>query len=154
MQTITIYTDGSCYYKTRQGGFGVYIVNTGRAIHKGYDNTTTARMEIRGVLTAIKQIKNTPCRVIIKCDNEYCVKTIREGWIYKWAHEGWEGRKNSDLWQEVLVEINKRPNVVFRLEWVRGHQKDLNDEDTFYNNLVDKLADYKQFTEREIDLKE
>lgn len=152
MQTILIYTDGSCYYKTKEGGFAVYITNTGRAIKKGYSNTTTARMEIMAVLTAIRQINNVKQRVIIKLDNEYVVKTIREGWITKWENENWADRKNSDLWKQVSKEIKSRPLVTFRLEWIRGHQKDLDNPDTFYNNLVDKLCDYKNFKNRTEDV--
>lgn len=154
MKTIKIYTDGSCYYKTKQGGIGVYIVNTNTAIRKGFKNTTNSRMEIIAVLYAIKHIKNISCRVIIKLDNQYVVKSLREGWVYRWEHEGLENRKNGDLWEKVLKEIRLRDKVKFRFEWVRGHQKDIENEDAFYNNLVDSLSDYKNFKEeeREIDL--
>lgn len=151
MEVITIYTDGSGYYKNGLGGIGVYVVGTGQKISKGYENTTTSRMEIMAVLTAIKLIKNKECRVIIKCDNQYVVKAIREGWMFKWEHENWENRKNSDLWKQILKEIRARDKVKFRLEWVRGHQSG-DGEDEKYNNLVDELANYKQFTKREKDL--
>lgn len=141
----TIYTDGSCYWKTREGGFAVYFKDQNKALSQGWTNTSTDRMEIMGVLTAIKNIPNIESNVLIILDNEYVVKTIREGWIYKWFYEGWKDRTNSDLWKQVLEEIKARPLVKIRLKHVKGHQKDLENEDVFYNNLVDRLADYKNF---------
>ena len=52
----TIYTDGSCYWKTREGGFAVYFKDQNKALSQGWTNTSTDRMEIMGVL--IRMIKN------------------------------------------------------------------------------------------------
>lgn len=148
IEKITIYTDGSCYWKTGEGGIGIYIVNTNKAFHKGYSNTSTSRMEIRALLVAIKQVKNIPSEVTVKCDNQYVVNSIKERWVYDWEISNWSGRVNADLWKKVLREIRKRDKVKFILKWVKGHQKDLTSDDAFYNALVDKLCDYKQFKER------
>lgn len=105
-------------------------------------------MEIRALLVAIKQVKNIPSEVTVKCDNQYVVNSIKERWVYDWEISNWSGRVNADLWKKVLREIRKRDKVKFILKWVKGHQKDLTSDDAFYNALVDKLCDYKQFKER------
>ena len=149
MKEILIYTDGSGNNITKEGGFGVYNVTEKKGYKKGYTNTTTARMEIRAVLFALKTLLNEPSKVTIKLDNEYVVKSIQERWAYMWEMHKWQGRKNADLWQEVLKEIRRLNKVKITLQWIRGHQTNLEDEDVFYNNLVDKFADYKQFKNQE-----
>ena len=149
MKELLIYTDGSGNNKTREGGFGVYNVTEKKGYKKGYTNTTTARMEIRAVLFALKNLSNEPSKVTIKLDNEYVVKSIQERWAYMWEMHKWQGRKNADLWQEVLKEIRRLNKVKITLQWIRGHQKNLEDDDVFYNNLVDVFANYKQFINKE-----
>lgn len=148
---ITIYTDGSCYWKTKEGGIGIYFLDSNKAFHKGFSNTSTDRMEIIAFLYAIKNIKNIPCHVEIKLDNQYVTNSINEGWVYEWERSNWCARKNADLWKKALKEIRKRNKVKFKITWIKGHQKDLTNDDAFYNALVDRLCDYKQFKEREID---
>ena len=60
MRRIDIYTDGSCNARIRVGGYGVYVKEEGRetVIHQGYTHTTTARMEMRAVLHAIRLVSN------------------------------------------------------------------------------------------------
>ena len=77
------------------------------------------------------------------------VKAIQERWAYMWEMHKWQDRKNADLWQEVLKEIRRLDKVKITLQWIKGHQTNLEDEDVFYNNLVDKFADYKQFKNQE-----
>jgi ribonuclease HI len=142
---MTIYTDGSCYYKTKEGGYAIYFKDTGKAFTSGWTNTSTERMELRALLAAIKMLPNEDLTATIILDNQYVVNTLREGWVYKWQHENWVGRANADLWKQVLEQIKSKPLLKVRTKHVKGHQKDLTDEHAFYNNLVDKLADYKNF---------
>jgi len=149
MKELLIYTDGSGNNKTREGGFGVYNVTEKKGYKKGYTNTTTARMEIRAVLFVLKSLPNEESKVTIKLDNEYVVKSIQERWAYGWEQFNWQGRTNADLWKQMLAEIRRLNKVKITLQWIRGHQKNLEDDDVFYNNLVDVFANYKQFINKE-----
>lgn len=151
---ITIYTDGSGVNNKKnkdygKGGFGVYIIKSGKEyfISKGYKNTTSNRMEIRGILYALQSIKNKSHKVLIYSDSMYVVNSIMKGWIYKWESYCWGTCKNSDLWKRVLKELDKfnknRGSVV--LKHIKGHQDNLNNKHILGNNIADALASYKNF---------
>ena len=149
---VTAFTDGSCYYKTKLGGYGVYIKNGEEEtfFQKGFENTTISRMELRGVIVALQKIVDKNSLVKIYCDSEYVVKSITEMRLWYWEKIDWFGVKNSDLMKLFLCEISKfkfRPELIH----VKGHQKDLSNDLVYGNNVADLLADYKQFQEREYD---
>lgn len=144
---IFIYTDGSCNNKTNQnGGFGIVLLYNGnekRVYSNQYSNTTSARMEIRGLLESLKHIRDKTIPVTVYCDNEYVCKSISEKWAEKWENESWligrgednlKYRLNHDLWKQVLEEYRKFPAGNVKLVWVRGHDGDK------YNEIADELA--------------
>jgi ribonuclease HI len=93
-----------------------------RELSGGYRATTNNRMEILGVLEALRTLKE-PCSVTVRCDSEYVVRAMREGWPQKWQQKGWMRTKkdaaaNPDLWDALLKEC-VRHEVEF--VWVRGH---------------------------------
>ena len=144
MDKITIYTDGSCRNKDgMHGGYGIVLIYKSHQKHiqsDQYIHTTSARMEIRGVLEALRSITNKNIPIHLYCDNMYCVNAWRERWVTKWELDGWmnggKERVNSDLWKLVLKEIrmfkDHHNNVVF--EHVKGHSGNK------YNHICDRLA--------------
>lgn len=146
---VQIWTDGSAIIKSPQyGGFGVYILDEGKekTISKGYIHTKTGRMETMGLLNAIRYIE--PQRKVVVqwyCDSQYVVNTLKQGWLYNWRANKYIGHKNSDLWEQVYQELEKRPLMKLECNWIRGHQKDLTNPIIFGNNCADALADYKRF---------
>jgi ribonuclease HI len=139
---IYIWTDGSCRNKTKdKGGYGI-VVRYGKSeehISGGsYINTTSARMEIRGVLEALRYIEDKALPVKIYSDNQYVVKSITERWCYNWKTNNWSDGKggkriNHDLWIQVIDELSKFETQPI-LEWVRGH------DGNEYNEVADQLA--------------
>lgn len=163
-KVIKIYTDGSCDNKKKDnGGCGIIIRYGNYELKKSigrYINTTSARMEIRGVLEALRfvQDKTIPCHIY--CDNQYVVKSISEKWAENWEKQEWEGttresngvattlRVNTDLWKQVLEEIRKFPRDYIQMYWVKGHDGHVE------NELCDILAKQGAQIVEEIDDKE
>lgn len=76
-----VYTDGSFQSSLNAGGYSAIIINNDRIIKKlyqGYKNTTNNRMELMGILSALKYFKNKePCAQIeIYSDSQYVVNNI------------------------------------------------------------------------------
>lgn len=70
---ITIFTDGSCYWKIKKGGIGVYMICDGEEtfISKGYKKTTIGRCEMRALLTAIQSLrKDIPISATVYSDSQ------------------------------------------------------------------------------------
>jgi len=137
---IEIYTDGSCYYKTKYGGFGIAFIVNGevkKTVSKGIFPSTTGVSELLGCLTALK-ILDKDQKAIIFCDSKYVINCFNLYWLKSWEREGWPDRlKNIDILKRLFLEYNKfsKGNLIF--EHIKGHK------DNFGNCLADKLADYK-----------
>lgn len=79
---LEIWTDGSCYWKTRQGGSGAYIKFKDKEYFLredwGYSNTTIERREIYAILMALRAIKkNVRCNATFYIDRENVVNFIK-----------------------------------------------------------------------------
>lgn len=152
---IIAYTDGSCYWKTLQGGFGAVIVSSdGRTkeLSMGYNNTSVNRMELSAVLYVFKSMpKNREVDLTIYSDSEYVVKSFTEGRLIEWIDNDFRFAKNKDLWQELVEIVEARPYLDFNLIHVRGHKKSGDEDHIAGNDYADELADYKQFTWRKLD---
>ncbi len=138
---IEIWTDGSCNNKTHaNGGYGIVLKYGEHEKHifgGSYINTTSARMEIRGVLEALRSITNKTIPVTLYCDNRYVVDSVALDWMYDWERNYWitkDGlRKNHDLWKQMIIEIkkfSKKPRFIH----VHGHNGN------HYNEICDRLA--------------
>lgn len=145
MRRIDIYTDGSCNARTRVGGYGVYVKDEDSEIvvHQGYTDTTTARMEMRAVLHAVRLTPYTPIDAYIHSDSQFVVNAFKDGWLSRWRTAGFVGVKNASIWKTIVFEMAKRPQAHFHIRWLHGHQKDILDETVFGNTVADALADYK-----------
>jgi ribonuclease HI len=150
MTQITAYTDGSATtFHPFLGGFGIYFPHGNIRIKKGYASTKTGRMELMAVLYCLRSIKNKQAKVIIYSDSQYVCNSVNT-WIEGWEYKMWEGVKNVDILKQLLVEIRKFSKYP-KLIHIKGHQEVVC-ENTRGNDIVDKLANYKNHSSYEVDL--
>lgn len=143
MKKITIYTDGACSKNPGPGGWA-FIIKYGEHIleKSGAEReTTNNRMELTGVINALKSLK-TNCEAEIYTDSKYVVDSIEKGWVFRWQQNNWMKNKkekalNKDLWEELLklLKIHKT-----KFNWIKGHAN------IKENERCDKLAvsEYKK----------
>lgn len=137
MKKVEIFTDGACSGNPGPGGWGAILRCNGteKEISGGEKDTTNNRMELTGVIEALKALK-FPCDVTITTDSKYVYDSITKGWVYKWKENGWrkpdkKPALNPDLWGELLNLLDTH-NVTFN--WVKGHNEHPE------NERCDKLA--------------
>ena len=124
MNTITIYTDGSCLNNPGPGGWGAVILSEGGEPFRisGHEpGTTNNRMELTA---AIKGLEAAPAGapVALYSDSSYLVNTMTRNW---------KRRANQDLWGRLDALAAER-QVTWN--WVRGHAGDR------WNEEADRLA--------------
>ena len=130
---VKIYTDGSYKPSINCGGYSAVITHNDlviKVLHEGFKNTTNNRMEIMGVLEALKYFK-TPMNIEIYSDSSYVVNSINERHLHKWIEDNDTTKKNMDLWIEVYRLLRKHRVNFF---WVKGH------DDNEFNELADLYA--------------
>ena len=136
MKEVTIYTDGACSGNPGPGGWGVILMYGEHSLELsgGDDQTTNNRMELLGVISALKRLKE-PCKVRIFTDSKYVSDAYNKGWVVSWRKNNWRRKdgpvKNPDLWK-TLTELTDTHEVQFI--WVKGHA------DNEFNNRCDQLA--------------
>lgn len=133
---IEIYTDGACSGNPGPGGYGIVLKYKGNVREiSGYDPATTNnRMELMGVIEALRMIKK-PGKIKVVSDSSYVIKGITE-WIKGWVKRNWINSQkkpvlNRDLWEK-LLEFS-RPHDI-KWVWVKGHHGHIE------NEQCDKLA--------------
>lgn len=143
-KVVEIWTDGACKGNPGPGGWGA-LLRQGRhekELCGGEAATTNNRMELKGVIEALKALKR-PCSVVVHTDSQYVQKGMGE-WLPNWKRRGWRTAdkkpvRNMDLWQELdaLVALHE---VEWR--WVRGHAGDPGNEraDALANKGVFKAS--------------
>ncbi len=124
MKQVEIFTDGACQGNPGPGGWGA-ILRFGaheKEISGGDPNTTNNRMELSGVIEALKMLKE-PCKVDLYSDSQYVCNALSKGWAKKWRANGWMRNKkepalNPELWAELLklTEIHQ-----VTVHWIKGH---------------------------------
>lgn len=137
MKKVEIYTDGACSGNPGQGGWGAILVYNGKEKEiSGYsENTTNNRMELTGVIQALKTLKE-PCEVNLTTDSKYVCDSVNKGWVYSWEKNNWKKSDkkpalNVDLWEELLnLLAMHKVNFI----WVKGHNSHP------YNERCDSLA--------------
>ena len=137
MKQVTIYTDGACSGNPGPGGWGAILEYNGveKELSGGEAHTTNNRMELSGVIFALKALKE-PCAVDLYTDSKYVFDAVDKGWVYGWRAKGWiksdkKPALNVDLW-ETLLPLLKYHAVSWH--WVKGHAS--NEK----NNRCDQLA--------------
>jgi ribonuclease HI len=137
---VKITTDGSCWNKDKGGGFGVVMRfgdKTKEIVGGRFENTTSARMEILGMLVALEHL--TPgYQAELFCDNQYVVFSVSKRWVFGWAQDNFlkvdektgqlVERPNADLWRHFLQLWQKFPPGTVELKWVKGHAGDPDNE--------------------------
>lgn len=134
---IEIYTDGSCWPNdgTGNGTFGFVVLDGETILHQYVDGrfkTTNNRMELLGVITALKYaLKTFPdVEVNIYSDSQYVVKGYNS-WSFNW----FEGRGKANLINRDMWEyMHKLRNDKIKLSWVKGHDLSI------WNNYVDNMC--------------
>ncbi len=109
------------------------MVPGGQSASGGAPQTTNNRMELMGVLEALRSLDG-PLEVY--CDSTYVVNCFKDGWWEGWIRRKWrtsEGKavSNQELWKQIIEQVQARP-VAFR--WVKGHSGDR------WNDEADRLA--------------
>ena len=137
MKTVTIYTDGACSGNPGPGGWGAILLygEHQKELSGGEAQTTNNRMELTGVIAALKALKE-PCIVELYSDSRYVIDGLEKGWAKGWRARGWvksdkKPALNPDLWGRLLdlCEVH-----TVNLHWVKGHAENP------YNNRCDQLA--------------
>lgn len=135
---VWLYTDGSCYWKDRIGGWAAILkFCDGKEVHltDGKENTTSNRMEIYAVLKGLEFIRNQNNYQVesikLVSDSLYVLETI----AYQKYH------MNRDLWDRVF-ELLKGYEI--ELVFVHGHTGH------YYNEKCNELANIsrKQLLEK------
>ncbi len=138
---ISVYTDGSCYHKTRLGGWAFFARHGFKTLTKyGHaEDTTVNRMELTAIINALDFILFTPDPLHIFTDSEYCRDALKYYWR-GWEAEGWINRfglpiKNQDMFFRALHLLERhRQFRQVEIYWVKGHNGNID------NERVDKLA--------------
>jgi ribonuclease HI len=123
METISIYTDGSCNPNPGKGGWAYIALLNDLEIHSngGMEDTTNNIMELTAVINCLIDF------------SEYRNFTIFSDSLYviNCAQGKWKRKKNIELWK-TYDSVSKNKNISFR--WVKSHNGDK------YNDIVDSLA--------------
>lgn len=150
MNTISIYTDGSCTNNGKKDSYGAYsfvIISNGILIYEYSEfktGVTNNQMEILGVSKSLEYLLENHLNsqnVYIHSDSEYVVKGITE-WIKGWKKNNWKNAakqpvKNKEYWMDLDSQCKNFNNLYFK--WVKGHQNNI-EIDTEWNNYVDQLC--------------
>lgn len=141
---VIAYTDGSCWYKDKEGGVGVFLRDgfLEKRLSLGpFVNTTISRMELYAILEALK-LADRKRKLIIYSDSEYVVDGINI-WCENWDLEH---RVNGDLFLEILSILNEF-EIHPIIKHIPGHQgiegNDIADQLAFYARKS-KKKDFKK----------
>ena len=124
MKKIEMFTDGACSGNPGPGGWGTILRYKGveKELSGGEHETTNNRMEMTAVISGLKAL-NEPCEVDLFTDSKYVCDSVTKGWVYSWKKNNWRKADkkpalNVDLWEEMLVLLDKH-KVTFH--WLKGH---------------------------------
>lgn len=139
-----IFTDGATLGNPGWGGYAAVILQnqSRREISGGFRLTTNNRMELYACIAALESIQ-PPQKVLLITDSAYVYRPMRQGWLQRWAENGWKRRnrkevENQDLWQR-LYRLCQHLEV--EVYWIKGHNATLENErcDRLANQAAQKL---------------
>ena len=117
---VRLFTDGACSGNPGPGGWAVcWQDSDGKwKRRKGKSlETTNNRMELMAFMYAlayaVQLLKSSSVRRVEICaDSAYVCNAVNQGWIWKWAANGWKNKafrqvKNADIWKRVAVVLDK-----------------------------------------------
>lgn len=156
MNDLLLYTDGSCYAKTGQGGWA-WILKEQWGNHletidqncAGILGTTISRMEMTAILDGLLNIieKGYKQNISVISDSQFIVNAINKGWYDNWKQTNFIGRPNQDLWEIFAKTLPLIPSIKFI--HTRGHGKGM-EYHIVGNREVDQLCSYKNFGEIQV----
>ncbi len=124
MKKIEMFTDGSCSGNPGPGGWGTILRYKGieKELSGGEHETTNNRMEMTAVIRGLEALTE-PCEVDLYTDSKYVCDSIEKGWVYSWKKNNWRKADkkpalNVDLWEEMLILLEKHKVT---LHWLKGH---------------------------------
>ncbi len=102
---------------------------------KGYKKSTNNRMELTWVIVWLSKLKQKS-RVQVYTDSQYTINWIKKWWAEKWRSNNWYRTKNkkalnSDLWEKLLLLLDKHDVSFNWVKWHNGHKE---------NERCDELA--------------
>lgn len=104
MKKVDLTGDGACSGNPGIGSWAYVLEFEGiRRTKTGLvtDTTTNNRMEMTAIIEGLKGIRY-PCIVNIFTDSRNVADPFTKGWIEKWKANNFDGRANTDLWEELL----------------------------------------------------
>lgn len=134
---VHIFSDWGANPNPGPGGYGV-ILKYGdhkKDFSQGYKKTTNNRMELMGAITGLQKLK-ARSKVILTTDSQYTINGIQKWWAKKWRANNWfrtgtQKAQNWDLWEILLLEVEKHDVHFAWIKWHTGHIE---------NEFCDELA--------------
>lgn len=124
-----IFSDGSSLGNPGNGGYGAIIINehtTVTEIGGREDDTTNNRMELSGLLHALRTIETSKGQIICCTDSQYVINCVSK-WIPNWKKNNWITSTktpvlNRDLLEQIdeIVHAHKKIGEV-HFRYVPGH---------------------------------
>lgn len=78
----------------------VHFEDKAGAIHSrdvGGDRSATANSNfLQGLIEAFRLLKK-PCMVTVRCESDYIVSCIQNGWLASWEKNGWKNAKGNEV---------------------------------------------------------
>jgi ribonuclease HI len=117
---IQVYTDGASSGNPGPGAYAAILQakNGYKELVRGFRKTTNNRMELWAVIAALEALKVPNQVVKIYSDSRYVVDAVEKRWLHKWIQNGFQQKKNPDLWQRFWTLYNQHQVT---LAWVKGH---------------------------------
>ena len=125
---IVVFTDGAAKGNPGPGGWGAIVVTPDEHVTElggGSPHTTNNKMELGGVIAALRHVAGQPGPVVIYTGSTYVIQGITE-WVWGWRKRGWKTAQGTDvlnreLWEELSSLTGARPRGGLDWRWVRGH---------------------------------
>ena len=148
-QSITVFTDGSCFNNGRKGakaGIGIYFGeddnrNISERINGKQTNNTA---ELTAIITVFKILKDDidmNKSIIIYSDSEYSINSLTK-WAHQWEKNDWKKHNNKQIQNIELIKTGYNLFKTYKnvqIKYVRAHT---NNEDilSMGNKKADELA--------------
>ena len=109
---IQVYTDGASSGNPGPGAYAAVLQakNGYKELVRGFRKTTNNRMELWAVIAALEALKVPNQVVKIYSDSRYVVDAVEKRWLDKWIKNGFQQKKNPDLWQRFWT-LYLPPNI-------------------------------------------
>jgi ribonuclease HI len=124
IQTIQVFTDGSCLGNPGFGGYAAIIVKDGvEQVITGHNPgiTTNNVMELTAAIRALEALP-VGCTATVYSDSKYVVQGMNQ-WMDNWKRRGWKTFdkkpvKNLELWKTLSVQSSERS---IEWLWIKAH---------------------------------